>query len=202
MSLANQKKLKQEIRKTIRVKRNNLPQSVQQSSQQAIAKQLSDCGLIAQHQHIACFLSFDGEISTQTIFNHLFEQKKNCYLPKLKPFKPNRLWFMPYCENSLMVNNRYGIPEVDATLNNAITVSKIDLVLLPLVAFDKNGNRLGMGGGFYDATFAHLKNSLNRPIFIGLAYDAQQVDNLPSDPWDLPLDGVCTEKQFYDFSQA
>lgn len=95
--------------------------------------------------------------------------------------------------------NRFGIEEVDALPNYAIKVSEIDLVLLPLVAFDQSGNRLGMGGGFYDATFTHLKSKKTKPLFIGLAYQSQLVENLPSDPWDLPLDGVCTEESFYQF---
>ena len=106
---------------------------------------------------------------------------------------------MPYTKDSRMCLNRFGIEEVDALPNHAIKVSEIDLVLLPLVAFDKTGNRLGMGGGFYDATFAHLKSKKTKPLFIGLAYQSQLVEDLPSDPWDLPLDGVCTEESFYRF---
>lgn len=199
MPLINPKQLKSDIRQSIRAKRNNLSLSFQKQSQISIAKQLSASGLIDQQQNIACFLSFDGEISTHSIFEDLFEKQKKCYLPKLKPFKPNRLWFLPYGKNSPMINNRYGIPEVDLSVNQAIAVSQIDLVLLPLVAFDKMGNRLGMGGGFYDATFAHLKNNTHRPLFIGLAYEAQLVDDLPNESWDLPLDAVCTEQQLYDF---
>jgi len=199
MSSNHQKQLKAQIRQSLRLQRKHFSKAEQTLAQTAICKQLIANDLISTHQNIACFLSFDGEISTKNIIKHIFTQQKNCYLPKLKPYKPNRLWFMPYYENSLMKDNRYGIPEVNLSINQAIAVSKIDLVLLPLVAFDKKGNRLGMGGGFYDATFAHLRQAINRPKFIGLAYEMQLIDNLPSDPWDLPLDGVCTEKGFYSF---
>ena len=191
---------KSEIRQLIRNKRINLSQSVKISAGINLAKQLNSHQLL-NAQHIACFLSFDGEISTQETINSLFKQQKQCYLPKLKPFKPIRLWFMPYQQDSLMSNNRYAIPEVDLAVNYAQAVSKIDVILLPLVAFDQQGRRLGMGGGFYDATLAHLKNSRHRPKLIGLAYEAQLINDLPSDPWDMPLDGVCTNERYYSFNE-
>ncbi len=197
--MSNNQLIKAEIRQTVRSKRNSLTDPEKNLAEQQLLKQLIQHNLLRNHQHIACFLSFDGEISTQKIIPELLKQQKICYLPKLKPFAPNRLWFMPYTDHTKMINNRYGIAEVDRGVNHAIAVSKLDLVLLPLVAFDQHGNRLGMGGGYYDATFAHLKTKQNRPKFIGLAYEAQKREDLPSDSWDLPLDGVCTEKAFYSF---
>jgi len=190
---------KAKIRQSIRAKRNSLSSSQRHHAGNHLSNQLHNQKIITKHQRIACFLSFDGEISTQAVISQILQNNQSCYLPKLKPFKPNRLWFMPYNQDSRMCLNRYGIEEVDALPNHAIKVSELDLVLLPLVAFDRTGNRLGMGGGFYDATFAHLKNEQTKPLFIGLAYQSQLVEDLPSDPWDLPLDGVCTEENFYRF---
>lgn len=194
----NQSK-KARIRQSIRAKRNSLSLSQIQLAGNHLSEQLNKHQIIAEHQRIACFLSFDGEISTQTTIQQILQYNQFCYLPKLKPFKPNRLWFMPYNKESKMCSNRYGIKEVNEMPNHAIKVSELDVVLLPLVAFDRTGNRLGMGGGFYDATFAHLKSKSSKPLFIGLAYQFQLVEELPSDPWDLPLDGVCTEENFYRF---
>ena len=197
--MSNKDRLKANIRRLIRANRNNLSAADKSQAELGLAKQITNNQILVRYQHIACFLSFDGEISTKSIIRQIFNQQKACYLPKLRPYKPNRLWFMPYTEDSILSTNRYGIPEVDLLANHALPVSKLELVLLPLVAFDKKGHRLGMGGGFYDATFAHLKEKKNRPLFIGLAYESQRVDSLPGDPWDLPLDGVCTEKTFYHF---
>ena len=197
--MSDNKSIKTKIRQSIRAKRNSLSTSQRQSAGNQLSEQLQTHKIIAKQQKIACFLSFDGEISTQAIIQQILQNNHSCYLPKLKPFKPNRLWFMPYNKDSKMCSNRFGIEEVDVLPNHAIKVSELDLVLLPLVAFDREGNRLGMGGGFYDATFAHLKNKQTKPLFIGLAYQSQLVENLPSDPWDLPLDGVCTEESFYRF---
>jgi len=195
----NNKQLKSEIRRQIRADRNNFSPEYQNQAANQLIKQLCQQGFFNQAKHIACFLSFDGEISTQPIIQHLFSNNKHCYLPKLKPFKPNRLWFMPYDQASHMIENRYAIPEVDEKVNKAIAPSQLDLVLLPLVAFDNSGSRLGMGGGYYDATFAHLKLKKKRPMFVGLAYSQQQIDDLPSDMWDLPLDAVCTNEKCYQF---
>jgi 5-formyltetrahydrofolate cyclo-ligase len=190
---------KSTIRRSIRTHRNSLSESQRKIAGLGLAEQLQISGLLGSSQRMACFLSFDGEISTQPTIQLALSLNKHCYLPKLRPYKPNRLWFMPYDKKSNMMNNRYGIPEVDLAPQHAIAVSKLDLVLLPLVAFDSSGNRLGMGGGFYDATFEHLRSTQKRPKLIGLAYQAQQVSRLPSDSWDLPLDGVCTEESVFIF---
>jgi 5-formyltetrahydrofolate cyclo-ligase len=195
----NNKIAKSELRQRIRLERNRLPESEILAAGQSLSSQLDTHNIIQPRKKIACFLSFDGEISTQSTLRLIGKLGARCYLPKLRPHKPNRLWFMPYQQTTSMTNNRYGIAEVDLPINKAIAVSKLDVILVPLVGFDLQGNRLGMGGGFYDATFNHLRNKENRPLFIGLAYDMQKFENLPSDSWDLPLDGVCTEKNFYRF---
>jgi len=194
----NQSK-KSDIRQSIRAKRNSLQATEKNLARSQILNQLAEHKVLKRSKNIACFLSFDGEIPTQAIIQHICKQDKNCYLPKLKPNKPNQLWFMPYRLGTKLVPNRFNIPEVDLLPNHAIAISKLDLILMPLVAFTAKGKRLGMGGGFYDATFAHLKDSRKKPMFIGLAYDFQLIDEIPEDPWDIPLDGVCTPSQLYTF---
>jgi len=192
--------LKSEIRRSIRQQRKVYSKDESSQAGHRLAENLTKNGLLSKHQAITCFLSFDGEISTQPTIQEILSLNKTCYLPKIRPLKPNQLWFMPFDQSSNMRNNRFGIPEVDLRVNHAKRLSELDLVLFPLVAFDAKGNRLGMGGGYYDATFSHLKSCAKRPIFIGLAWESQMVGELPSDPWDLPLDGVCTERRFYSFS--
>ena len=195
-SNANNKQLKSEIRIQIRQKRKSLSSDYKTNAANQLVNHLENHQIFKKAKNISCFLSFDGEISTNPLIQSIVSNNKQCYLPKLKPFKPYRLWFMPYDGSTLMLNNKYGIPEVDLPINRAIAPSQLDIVLMPLVAFDSKGNRLGMGGGFYDATFAHLRNSFNRPLFFGLAYGMQEVEQLPNEPWDLPLDAIVTEKEF------
>ncbi|MCF6194412.1 MAG: 5-formyltetrahydrofolate cyclo-ligase [Kangiellaceae bacterium] len=192
--------LKSEIRRSIRQQRKVYSKFGSYQAGKLLAKNLTENGLLSKHQAITCFLSFDGEISTQATIQEILSLNKTCYLPKIRPLKPNQLWFMPFDQSSNMRNNRFGIPEVNLRANHAKRLSELDLVLFPLVAFDAEGNRLGMGGGYYDATFSHLRSSDTRPTFVGLAWESQMVEELPSDPWDLPLDGVCTEQRFYSFN--
>ncbi len=196
----NNKITKSQIRQRIRSDRNRLSELDAAGAGEQLSAQLDKHHIIQQEKKIGCFLSFDGEICTKQTLSLINQLEAHCYLPKLRPYKPNRLWFMPYRPGAPMTNNRFGIAEVNLPVSEAIAVSKLDLVLLPLVAFDLKGNRLGMGGGFYDATFSHLRSNKNRPVFIGLAYELQKLESLPSDRWDLPLDGVCTESDFYQFT--
>ena len=161
--IQQQKKI---IRQEIRQLRKSISQEKSQQAAQELAKRLKVDSRYKNALNIACFISFDAEINTNPLIDMLFYDCKKVYLPKLKPVKPNRLWFMPYQQNSKLLDNRIGIPEVDLTVNHAIAVSKLDIILMPLVAFDLKGNRLGMGGGFYDATLAHLSTlkKLSRSI--------------------------------------
>lgn len=100
-----------------------------------------------------------------------------------------------------MTSNRYGIPEpVDA---KPLHARQLDLLLMPLVGFDLAGRRLGMGGGYYDATLAFLRHRRHwrKPRLVGVAFECQRVETLPHDPWDMPLDAVLTEKRLYRFDR-
>ncbi|PHS14938.1 MAG: 5-formyltetrahydrofolate cyclo-ligase [Kangiella sp.] len=194
----NNKQLKSQIREQIRAKRRSISPSENAQLGIQLNQQLNTHGFLNSCHHIACFLSFDGEISTKFVIQNILESNKSCYLPKLHlktNTSPNKLSFLPYNHSSKMVKNHYEIPEVDLDEEHSISIEKLDLVLFPLVGFDLSGNRLGMGGGFYDATFEVISEITNRPKFIGLAHDFQQVEIIPKEIWDLPLDGVCTPTQ-------
>ncbi len=89
---------------------------------------------------------------------------------------------------------RYGIPEPRLTLSQIVPLWTMDMVLLPLVAFDSSGNRVGMGGGYYDQALANM--GARRPLLIGLGYEFQRVDKILARPWDVPLDAIVTEQRF------
>lgn len=197
-SIQQQKKI---IRQQFRQIRNKITGKQAEQAGLALAEQFKNIPEFQSAKNIACFISFDGEINTKPLIEMIIKDKDVCYLPKLKPNKPNRLWFLPYAKGVQLVNNRLGIPEVDLPVNHALAVSKLDLILIPLVAFDNQGNRLGMGGGFYDTSLAHLSNRTgSRPQCIGVAYQQQMVDAIPLEAWDFALDGVLTQQQSYRFS--
>lgn len=184
--------------------RQNLKQqrkTLSQPEQLFLAKQISDH--VLQHeifnnsQHIAAYLAFAGEVATENIIQTIWQQNKNCYLPVLNPTNDHTLVFLPYTSNTPLQQNRFTIIEPVFDENTIFPLEKIDLLLMPLVAFDKQGNRLGMGAGFYDRTLASLKNLKQRPFLLGLAYSFQEVNQLEPESWDIALDAIVTEKQFF-----
>lgn len=95
-----------------------------------------------------------------------------------------------------MIHNRFGIPEPVQSRRHPPGI--LDLVVVPLVGFDAKCNRMGMGGGFYDRCFAHrLARQHSGPRLVGLAFDCQQVDELPVEPWDVPLDAIVTQSHVF-----
>jgi len=137
------------------------------------------------------------EFDASPIIETIWQAKKHCYLPILSENDKNPLIFSRYNSGDRLHANRYSILEpVNISCNN-ILPENLDIVITPLVAFDLHGHRLGAGGGYYDRTFAFLQaHPRERPCMIGLAYASQQADSLPTDPWDIPLHFVLTEKEF------
>lgn len=98
-----------------------------------------------------------------------------------------------------MMPNRYGIPEPSDA--RPLRARQLDVLFVPLVGFDDQGYRLGMGGGYYDATLAYRRRGRagKKPLLIGVGYECQRVASLPHDPWDTQLDAMLTERQLIFF---
>ena len=121
-------------------------------------------------------------------------------LPVLHPVCKGHLLFLEYGPHTTLVKNKYNIDEPELACPNVIPTSTIDVILMPLVGFDSKGNRLGMGGGYYDRTLAFTQFTQQKPILIGIAHDEQEVETLPFEPWDIPLDIIVTPKRILTFS--
>ena len=182
---STQQTLRNQLRQQIRKTRANLTALQQQQAEDSITQQA--LALIEERnaQHIALYISFDGEISTDKLIKILWAQGKQVYLPVLHPFKPNHLLFLRYLPDTPMCQNKFGIWEPKLNVQNVLPLKELDILFTPLVAFDKQGNRLGMGGGFYDRTLQNWRNSSFTPV--GLAHQCQQVEQLPTEVWDVPL---------------
>lgn len=150
---------------------------------------------------MAVYLPADGEVDTTGIIQRAWTLGKQVYLPVLVPYLHNRLWFIRYTSDTRLVKNRFGIPEPEAVHRKRVPAQALDLVLTPLVAFDAQGNRLGMGGGFYDRSFEFLlrRRIWHKPRLVGLAYDFQQLPGLPAQSWDVPLTAVATDATWHTF---
>lgn len=147
--------------------------------------------------HVAVYIAMDGEIDPSPLVAHARRAGKQLYLPVLAAGDGNRLEFAPWLPDTPLYPNRFRIPEPHT--DNPYPPQKLDLVFTPLVAFDAQGRRLGMGGGFYDRTFAFLKIGIPKPRLIGLAYEFQHLPSLDEQAWDVPLAGVATDRGFYRF---
>jgi 5-formyltetrahydrofolate cyclo-ligase len=184
------------IRQQIRTQRQNLSAETQQQHSQALCQNIIRQQSYRNSTHVACYLANDGEIDPYPLIEHAWFAGKKVYLPVLSPIK-NSLYFAPYEENTRFRNNRFNIAEPICRPSDWLKASQLDLLLLPLVAFDDSGNRVGMGGGFYDRTLAYLQNRRywRKPALLGLAHELQKVEKLESRSWDIPLDYIVTEKQ-------
>ena len=194
---------RQQIRKQIRLKRQQLSAADQQHASQAIADNLANSQLFRNSQRIAGFLSNDSEPDLSPLMQLAWRQKKQWHLPIIGLPNVNHLWFAPYKETDPLVSNRFGIGEPDTPLHETTRSYGLDLVLMPLVAFDTEGNRLGMGKGYYDRTlkFLRLRKHWRKPRLVGIAYELQKFEQLPFQTWDIPLDAVVTEKSIYNIRQ-
>lgn len=191
------------LRREMRLRRSSLSPQQQRDASLTLDRVLGRHPLFLRSRHIAIYLPNDGEMDLTPLLQRALSMGKKCYLPVLSPLYHNRLWFAPYTAESRLLLNRFGIPEPDCNHRKMRPVWTLDLVLTPLVAFDAQGNRLGMGGGFYDRTLAYLRRRKHwkKPQLIGTAHSFQQVPQLPHQSWDIPLQGVATEEQLLYFGQ-
>jgi len=164
---------------------------------QTAATLLTAQDIFKQCEHIACYIPNKNEFDTSYVIENIWNAKKQCYLPVLNDEKT--LQFIRYEKGDKLQLNRYSISEpIDHSIK--IEPSLLDMVIMPLLAFDMQGVRLGAGGGYYDKTFAFLQaHPDKKPFMLGIAYANQEAKNLPRDSWDAMLDGILTEKLFHKF---
>jgi 5-formyltetrahydrofolate cyclo-ligase len=189
-----------DIRRQSRTLRQNLPLEQAREKSLRVAEHFLVSPLVERSRYIAAYLSNDGEVDTRPIIENLWARgDKTCYLPILRSSPQRSLWFGPYAPETALTPNKFHIPEPAIGEDTISEPWRLDLALVPLVAFDLSGNRIGMGGGYYDRTFAYLRDSAQprSPILIGLAFECQKWEQLPAEPWDIPLNGVVTEEAFY-----
>ncbi|WP_421569358.1 5-formyltetrahydrofolate cyclo-ligase [Stenotrophomonas sp. PD6] len=159
----------------------------------AAAEQLADALLALPfaptHGHVAGYWALDGEIALHRWQMRLPDTAIYC-LPVLAG---QTLRFAPWRPGQALTANRFGIPEPDIALDDTLAPEQMTLVVAPLVGFDAQCRRLGMGGGWYDRSFAFRQQRPAPPWLAGVGFAAQQVDDLPVQPWDVGVDAICTE---------
>lgn len=187
---------KQQLRNELRARRRTLNPTQQMQASLFLLRHLMQVPQFLRARNVALYIANDGEIDPEPIARQLWKMEKHCFLPVLRPDKRRDLWFVEYTPGALLTKNRFGIPEPDFRTQHKMSAQLLDVVLMPLVGFDRNGARLGMGGGFYDATFAFKqKKNTGKPALIGLAHACQQVESLATDTWDIPLFAIVTDRE-------
>lgn len=187
------------LRQKIRQRRQALSPAEQQTASQQLIQTFSTLPEIASAQWIALYLANDGELNTQPLIEWLWQQGKQVYLPVLHPFAKGHLLFLQYHTQTPMIENRYGIDEPKLDQRLICPVRELNIIGTPLVAFDGSGQRLGMGGGYYDRTLAPWFQTQQGPLPIGLAHDCQYVEALPTEHWDIPLRKIVTPSKLWQW---
>ena len=175
--------------------RSKLDQKQLEQAAAAVCERI--CALVEyqQAQIIAVYFAVNGEIGLKPVIDRALSQGKKIYLPNLDQ---KTLRFSPYDHAQKMRINRFKLPEPDVTDDEMLDARELDLVLAPLVVFDPNRNRIGMGGGFYDRSFAFRKEAgSHRPQLIGVAHELQKVARLEPEGWDVRLDMIVTDQATY-----
>ncbi|MBT5006055.1 MAG: 5-formyltetrahydrofolate cyclo-ligase [Halieaceae bacterium] len=182
MSKPNFSKL--ELRRVLRQRRRALPQAHRANTARQLVRSVKTLLEWSSASKIALYMASDGEADPAEIAKALRHSGKTPYLPIIQEDKSLR--FAPWTETATLVANRYGILEPQTT---SCTAAELDIILLPLVAWDTQGHRLGMGGGYYDRSLAGVQNVIK----VGLALELQKVEALVTEPWDIRMDFVATE---------
>jgi len=182
------------LRRRFRAARRAIDANTQHRHAFAAAARFAASRLPLCRGRFAVYVPNDGELDPTPIAQRLRGAGRIVALPVIG--RNRRLSFYQYRSSTPFVNNRYGIAEPDARRARRIPLTSLAVVFVPLVAFDDSGVRLGMGGGYYDATFATNVRALR----VGLAHAAQHVAELPHRPWDVPLDIIITESYCRAFS--
>jgi 5-formyltetrahydrofolate cyclo-ligase len=194
--------MRKTIRKILLENRSKLsPEFIHQASLIISSKAIS-LPEFQMGKRIACYLPIRGEVDATPIINAIWQTNKSCYLPIINPQNNvNSLCFIKYAFGDILKKNKFNIYEPLYDENKIIPADQLDLVIMPLVGFDQNCNRIGYGGGFYDRTFAFKptqKITISaKPIMIGIAYEIQKTTSFVPEKWDIPLYKIITEENIY-----
>ncbi len=196
---------KSTLRKALRARRAAVPRNVRQSAGRRIERLALAHGLVRRGKRIGFYIPAKGELDILPLLNRALWLGAHCYLPMLPPRAGDwhggrRLWFSRLGGAAQHWGlNRYGIPEY-GHLDSRVRIWQLHVVFLPMLGFDAQGYRMGMGGGYYDTSLAYLtrRRHWRAPLLVGVAFAVQGVDRMPHDPWDIPVDVVLTEAGYLD----
>lgn len=188
---------RRDLRQRLAERRRALSPQQRIAAAQGVRRSLEQLPEYHTDARVAGYWAVQGELALNLAIPPLLARGQQFLLPVLA--HDRTLAFAPWTPGEPVAPNRYGIPE-PATPERPLAPFQLDLVLVPVLGFDRYGQRLGYGGGWYDRSFAFLGEQARptEPLLVGIAYDFQQVDTLPAEAWDIPLDFIATDRELID----
>lgn len=192
------------LRRRLRKLRQDVSPEIRKQAGRFVTRFALTQRLLSRKRRLGFYIPSKGELDCLPLLDRALWLGAECYLPVIPQARQRMLWFSRLGEGPHWSLNRYGIPEYGHPRFNRLRAAELDILFLPLLGFDESGHRMGMGGGYYDSSLAFLarRTGWHKPRLIGLAFEAQKVARLPTDPWDIPLDAVITERRYYRFSNG
>ena len=187
-----------ETRNQIRTLRRDVDSQTHAANSSKICDGFWNLDTFQSAEHVGAYLAFDGEADPMELMTSAFEKGKQIYLPVIVG-KTKPLLFAPWTPSTTMVKNRFNILEPNVEPSKRVDAHRLDFVVNPLVGFDEQCNRIGVGGGYYDRTFAFLNEPgrARTVMLVGFAFELQKLDSIQPQPWDVRLDAVVTESSVY-----
>mgnify|MGYP001359910622 FL=1 len=190
---------KDSLRKEISLKRKNLSKKERLDSEKSLVQLWESVGGSYKTDKVALYWPANGEIITNALISYFFKYGSKCFLPVISKNEENKIInFALFEEQSRLIKNRFNIPE--PSKSKIIDLNQLDIIFLPCVCFDSRGNRIGMGGGFYDKTLSYLSKKQKTKLII-LAYDFQEVKSCLPESHDIKADACLTPNQYLNFKE-
>jgi 5-formyltetrahydrofolate cyclo-ligase len=190
---------KKRLRDEYKALRLSLAATQRMQAAESVAQQLLALPLWSSAHYIAGYWATQGELPLHIVQMRMQAPQIWC-LPMAQTDKT--LKFAPWRAGDALVSNQYGIPEPDLAPTSTFDAHTLSIILLPLLAYTRTGERLGMGGGYYDRSLAFRQNKIAAPLIIGVAYSTQEADTLPCEEWDVKLDMLVNEKELLHFNKT
>lgn len=188
---------RRELRQRLADRRRALSPTERIAAAQGLRRSLEQLPEYLTDVRVAGYWASHGELPLNLVIPPLAARGQQFHLPVIAGHR--QLRFAPWRAGEPVQPNRYGIPE-PVTPTVLLEPFQLDLVLVPLLGFDRRGNRLGHGGGYYDRSFAFLNEQVRptEPLLVGIAYDFQELQSVDAATWDVALDFVATDRELID----
>lgn len=183
---------KHRLRSALRRKRENLPADAVREDSARIVARLLDMERVFMARSAMLYLPAKGEVDTWPLLEHFWARGGEVLLPRCRRGQPGVMDAIAVASRADLEPGRFGLTEPRADLPRRTPAPAPEIVLVPALAFDRDGNRLGFGGGYYDRFLPTLAGG---PWLVGLAYAFQLLDSVPVEPWDCPVHAVVTPEE-------